>query len=388
MDKLQTILYVAPRYHTNQVPIMEGLVKSGVQPYFMAMYEGVSEIHEYAKFELVNESRIGILMFKVLRHILSENKSENSRSKLFLPNRKLLKKRIKTINPDLVIIRDRLWVNHVVYSICRELEIPCVLYSQSTLEELLVEKTPMSLKDKFKSRLKFVLFPDKVFTPVLYRGAKRQHPDLNMLGEKNIYFIPLIVSGKKMFHKEYCKDGILRILEVAKYREYKNHYFLVDALTPLKDVKNLKVTVIGQLSNADEKEYYEKLKKYIIDKGLNQIVELRGNVPFEEMDGIYQEHDALVLPSRFESAGMAILEAMEQGMTVACSNNCGLGSYLDYNECGHVFGLGDSTELTKIINNWLNDKEAVEKEGIKARDVVIDKYGFEAYWKELTSHDY
>ena len=51
--------------------------------------------------------------------------------------------------------------------------------------------------------------------------------------------------------------------------------------------------------------------------------------------------------------------------------------------CGHIFGLKNSAELTDIIRDWLSDLKTVEAEGIKARDVVLKEYGFEAYWRAL-----
>ena len=49
-------LYVAPRYHTNQIPIMKGLIENGHEVRFFGHYAGRIEDYAYVKPEIIGYS--------------------------------------------------------------------------------------------------------------------------------------------------------------------------------------------------------------------------------------------------------------------------------------------------------------------------------------------
>ena len=64
--KSMKLLYVAPRYHTNQVPIMRGFHKYDCKVMFMAQYEGVNEVHDNVDFYLLKKSPVAKWIFRFI----------------------------------------------------------------------------------------------------------------------------------------------------------------------------------------------------------------------------------------------------------------------------------------------------------------------------------
>lgn len=224
-----------------------------------------------------------------------------------------------------------------------------------------------------------MLFPNVIFTPIMYRGKRIATEKI----APHVHYIPFVSNLAEGENRRYCPDNCLRILDVGKYRDYKNHFYLIEALAPLKDRKDIRVTVIGQVSNSDERQYFEKLEQAVHLAELDSMVTLRENVSYRFMHQVYQEHDILVLPSKFESAGMAILEAMAEKMGVICSNNCGLPDHVESNNCGITFPLDNAEKLTEIIVKIADNKSIVERMGDNAAKAVNSQFSFENYFSSF-----
>lgn len=219
-----------------------------------------------------------------------------------------------------------------------------------------------------------LVFPSVAFTPIYYKGPAGKNAKMGKEPEMPKWFIPFVVEQAEEIKKNFCNDGIIHILDVGKYRDYKNHFFLVDAFANLPQPEKYRVTIIGQLSNEKE-EYYTRLKEYVKEKRLDAYFDIKGHVPFCEMDKIYLENDILILPSKDEVAGGVVLEAMAKVLCVMCSNNCGIASYLEKYKCGMVFKLEDTNELSEYLQIAANDVNFISKFGKKAHEVTTREFG-------------
>jgi len=373
------ILYVGHRYHTNQIPIMEGWNEHGVRPMFLAQYEGIGEVHDHVEFQLMKLSLFCKPLFyyydKRYNPVVAENKKLNT----YIPSLRKTILQIKAYSPDIVIIRDFKKGNAVVAIACKMLGIKkVIMYVQDPLYG--GDYRGHYIRNVFR---KF-FFPSVVFTPVLRKGNNRSTTKLSDAYDAPKYFVPLVFPASKKKRDFYCKDGIIHILDIGKYRDYKNHFFLVDAIECLKDVSKIKVTIVGQVSNSAEEDYYDKLQNYIKAKKLNNVITLCKDVSYNEMDLLYREHDVLVLCSKNETAGMVILEAMAHGLFVLSSIYCGLGSYLDEYDCGLLFPINTPCKLAAQIEKCVETPSVIREMGKKSQSVVAEKFSFESYLRELS----
>ena len=195
--------------------------------------------------------------------------------------------------------------------------------------------------------------------------------------------MPLICEESGEPDREYCRDGKVHILDVGKYRDYKNHFYFVDAVAAMEHRENLEVTIVGQLASSAERAYYEKLKAYVEEKGLSQVISLRGNIPFYEMEELYKQQDILALASTLETAGMVILESMAMGLCVVSSIHCGLAGYLEEYGCGYTFALDRPERMSVILDDLMLHPEKIRAAGISARKAVKEHFSFPNYVESL-----
>lgn len=380
------LLYIAPRYHTNQVPVMKGWHDRGVEVHFFAQFEGVSEVHDYVNFHLMKPSAATVKKFERLERENGAAVAESMKIRAFMPDFPALYRSIREIMPDVVIVREYSKPNAMAVLACRMLGIRnIVMYVQIPL---------YGREEKYgigKQIFRKLCFPKACFTPVLWTDTFREKLLPPHFPGAPRWFVPMICQAEADADREYCRDGIVRILDVGKYREYKNHFFFVDGIAAMQHRENIRVTIIGQLSNDSEREYYERLKAYITEKKLENVIDIRGNVPFREMQGIYDSNDVLVLSSSKDMASVVVLEAMSMGLCVASSIYNGLACYLEEHQCGYTFDLDQPERLSVILDELVQNPEIVGQMGRKGRQVAAESFTFDSYaahLNELTKAEY
>lgn len=375
--ELRRILYVSHRYHTNQVPIMKGWDGQGVQVLFMAQYEGVSEVHDYVIFHHMRPSLYTRIYSKYADWRYDASLAESKKIIAFIPSFADVYRTVKEFAPQIVVLRNMSIGNALICIVCKLLGIQYLIsYTQTPLYREKADRRPFSWLAK-------KIFPNVSFTPVWHKGEYR---GVNIPKEWYAphYFIPLVCEPYEGIKRTYCKHGIIHLLDIGKYRNYKNHFFLIDAFSQVADKEKFRLTIIGQLENSAEKDYYARLVEYIREKGLEKYVEVKGNVPFYEIKTIYSQADVLILPSKSETAGMVILEAMSQGLCVLSSNNCGLASYLEKSDCGRLFTIKDTgQQLTALLDEIAENESVISRLGEKSIEAVRKNYGFEKYLESL-----
>lgn len=111
-----------------------------------------------------------------------------------------------------------------------------------------------------------------------------------------------------------CRGGdAVRLLCVATLNPCKGHELLVDALAPLAPLR-WHLTCVGSLTRSPKT--VERLRAQLEHAGLAERVTLVGEVDAEEVKRFYLDADMFVLPTRFESYGMAVAEAVAHGLPV------------------------------------------------------------------------
>lgn len=367
-------MYVAPRYHTNQVPIMKGWASMGAQVKFMVAYIGAVESHEYVDLYQMKPSWITRIVNRYLYRKYDKSTAQYKTGKYFIPAFTKLYKQIKAFEPDFVILRNYSLGNIVFVLVCRMLGIRnLIIYLQ---EPLYGEH----IRSNFIKRIvQHLFFPSVVFTPVLYKGKERTK---DRLSGRAKYFVPLICDKPVEFRKEYCLDGKIRILDVGKYRPYKNHFFIVDALSQVEHREMFEMTIIGQLSNSVEQAYFDKLKTYVKEKGLESIIHLHGNVDYNEMNEVYKKHDVLIIASR-ELASISVLEAMSKGLCVVSSIDNGTSCYLDEYNSGITCYIEQINSIVGILNNLSRNTESIKTIGNMAQQIVMKQLGFKNYYEGI-----
>ncbi len=113
----------------------------------------------------------------------------------------------------------------------------------------------------------------------------------------------------------------------------------------------------------------ERLKKKIERYGVSDKVELKGWVSEEEKDHYMSRCKLFVMPSLYESYGLAALEILSYGKLVICTNVDGLP--MTVQDGGLYVKPKDSFDLADAINSALSNDPLRHKLGRNARTIAM-----------------
>lgn len=365
-------LYVAPRYHTNQIPVMKGLKEQGHSVFFISHYAGKIEDYSQVVPEIAGYSPIFKIIDRLYVKVLHRRDpmARDWKLRYGFPPVFRLRRRMKELKPDLVIIRERSVYSIVTYLICAELGLKAVLYDQSPLYR--------EVKTDMAHRLVRKLTPGVRMTPVMGTPGK------GGVREENSFFVPFVME---LFcepeRREYCPEGKIRIFTVGKYEERKNLLMMVRAVGKLSDLYDIHLTIAGECSSEFHREYYERLHQYIEEQGLEERVTLLRNLSREEMRDRYRNADLFVIPSTREPASISQLEAMAFSVPVICSDTNGSACYVENGHNGYLFGDNDEKSLEKVMEKVIKEPSELMRMGQNAYQDVKEKYQIEQYLKGI-----
>lgn len=167
------------------------------------------------------------------------------------------------------------------------------------------------------------------------------------LGDKKIHVIyngiPRIDQVEKTPPKGIDKSPFLFTLGILSAK--KNFHTL---LPMMQQMPTLKLFIAGD----HQTSYGTELKKNISSLGLEKQVVLLGKVSEQEKQWLYSECVAFVFPSIAEGFGMPVIEAMQAGKLVVCSDYSALpeigGSVARY------FRSFDPINMSKTVQNEID----------------------------------
>ena len=336
------ILFVAPRYHTNQSYIVKTLREKGHNVYFFV-------------------SRIG--------------KIENHSTFIYW-------KELKDIKPDIIIIRPHAKIFSylsALYGIMLGSKI--IFYEQINSKYVNFNKSNYyfyNLIRKIRFYLPLFIFKAAWMTPLLDKVD-------NILPNK-CYFVPFAVP---ISHKKEKINSPIHFVMVAKYQMLKRHSLLIKAFHTLKESYNFKVTFIGELSNDgypnpnEHMQTRQMIEKEINQLGLNNHINFTDNLSHSKLMENYKKYDVFILPTNNDNAAISVLEANGQGLPVICSDMSGTDTYVKDNYNGFVFKSDNLKSLKNNIEYFLENPSSIYD--MSSNSIMHAKYNFsnESYYSNL-----
>jgi glycosyltransferase involved in cell wall biosynthesis len=133
----------------------------------------------------------------------------------------------------------------------------------------------------------------------------------------------------------------------------KGQDLLIDALSRLPDTGDWSCTLAGSL-DADP-EYAQRLASRVADAGLTERVTMAGVLTEDQLDRAYRRADLLVAPSRAESYGMAIADALRRGIPVIASSAGGIPQTVAGSRAALLVPPDESAPLADVLRRWMLD---------------------------------
>jgi len=132
-----------------------------------------------------------------------------------------------------------------------------------------------------------------------------------------------------------------------------------------------------RLTMAGAGEMTPLLRRTVSKLGLERNVEFPGLIPHERIYSLLQEHHIMVMPSREEAFGVAVLEAAACGRPTIASRVGGVPEVLQDGKTGLLVPPGDEAALAEAILYLARDIETCRRMGEAGRTLVQEKYLWE-----------
>lgn len=213
-------------------------------------------------------------------------------------------------------------------------------------------------------------------------GSVRESVALVVGATDKLRVIPVGVDGT-VFTK--CEDGFQphpnQILFVGAIRPVKGVDVLLRAIRLLADSgRNVTLAVVGESYFRSYQREYDRLQQLVDDLQLRSRVNFVGKRRPPELVHCIQESAVLVLPSRAESFGMVLVEALACGRPVVATR-CGGPEDIVSEEVGVLVPPGDPAALAAGITQVLDRRS--EYDPAKLRAYALERFGLESVGKRL-----
>ncbi len=254
------IAFLAPRYHTNQISLVEFLIKKKHQVSFYVTRIGLNEDHSSIKPIILDLN----IITKFLKNFINlDNHMFNY--KFGLPSLKELNN-FKSNKFDLIIIRDLTNIMSIAYILWAKLnKVKVLIYIQREIHK----KPSFGIKENL----------EKLF--IYFINSECISPCLGNLKFKKSYkrfnYLPFCLN-KNTFQKKWFLNDKINILTIGKFTERKKHILLIRALSKIYSINKFKLTIVGECSTDKHFKYLNNVKNEIkksnfqikIHKNLNQ----------------------------------------------------------------------------------------------------------------------
>lgn len=193
-----------------------------------------------------------------------------------------------------------------------------------------------SLMDYYKKI--FSYFDTFIFNSEIAKKKYNENLDIN-----NYKVIPITHKNiqDRRTEKQYNSEN-LKIGFMSPQTEEKGYFVLLEVLDNLYS-KNYKFTLDVFFKSIQNRNYIIEHEPYT----------------YQQLNDIYKNIDVIIIPSKTESFGFTLLEAISFGVPAIVSEGVGASFILKNNDVGYVYK--DKEELEKIVEKILKDREMLKK---------------------------
>lgn len=266
----------------------------------------------------------------------------------------------------------------------------------STTDELIEQRLKQD-KLTFRYRARIFIFPDGFFKTIFNKEKIQTfyNRHIKYRKNKNLYLLCANAYGANDFNLlKLYKDKIYKwgyflennIYDVEKLIEDKENNETIEIIWVARFIKWKHPEIVIKLAKNLCKKYKfkikmlgtgileEKIKKIINKKGLNDIVEVVGQVPSDKVKDYMEKANIFIGTSdSTEGWGAVINEAMNAGCVVIANQKMGSVPFLIKNEENGLM-YNKYKELEKYVKNAIENKKLREKLGTNAYKTITEEW--------------
>lgn len=261
--------------------------------------------------------------------------------------------------PDIIHVHSALYGGLVAREIKKKFNIPFVIteHSSAVLQGELRKHDIPILKE---------VYNDADYIISVGEALKKS---IGKYSFSKVEVIPNIVDVNRFSIDIAKKNKDFTFISICHLKENKNVDLTIKALKEVsKTITNIKLLIVG---DGPEKEKLINLSK---ESGINNIIEFLGAISREELSEYINKADAFVLPSKYETFGIAYIEALACGLPIITSK-CGGPEDFFSGEIGYMIPNTNVNELKNAMINMINNINKFDPNNLRA--YVKDRFSKE-----------
>ncbi len=187
--------------------------------------------------------------------------------------------------------------------------------------------------------------------------------------------------------KNTRSDNTFTLLYVGRFEPRKGIDCLLDIAPALiEKYPHLQIQCIGNDTiDWDDSKSLREIFEQKTDHAILQRIHFLGEVSDEVLHQAYQDCDAFVAPSRYESFGLMYVEAMRAGKACIGTDIGGIPEVIAANETGLLVPPNDPQALQTAIEDLLDHPEKTQQMGEAAQQRFKQKYSAKVFAKNIAA---
>jgi glycosyltransferase involved in cell wall biosynthesis len=184
--------------------------------------------------------------------------------------------------------------------------------------------------------------------------------------EKIVHIANGVDFGRQRSVSNKASDGPLTMVTVGSLIPRKRVETIVDAMSRLNDVEDLRLVIVG------DGEERPRLEQRVAELNLSARVSFTGMIPADAVPDILADADLFVLASESEGRPNVVLEAMANGLPVIGTKIPGVVELVEDGVQGATFEIGDTEGLAQAVRT-LHDPNHRSRCGRAARSKIAEQ---------------
>ncbi len=228
------------------------------------------------------------------------------------------------------------------------------------------------LDSKLKSKISRFVFNKAAKVLVVSEHQKQQVLKLGIATEKVEVSYNPVNTDTYQIGTSIAKN----IVFVSRLDEFKGGLRTLKAFHQVTDkYPDYTLTIIG------EGEELEAIERYVSKNNLSQKVILKGTLTKTQIAEVFSQSSFMVFPSRHETFGLVVAEAMSCGLPVVCTNQTAPKEFIN-DKNGILVQPDNVNEIAVAMEQMIKNRGVYNSQEI--RQQVVDRFGLESFGKYLT----
>jgi glycosyltransferase involved in cell wall biosynthesis len=283
----------------------------------------------------------------------------------------VIARNVSTIKPDAVVAYENCALR--TFQAAKRQGIPCILDVPSVHHAMQARSGVQVLRSSFQSEVNARKDQEIALADLILVCSSLAQESFVEAGVdvKRIAVLPLGVNLDQFYSADCSplrKEHTAKFIFVGHITAQKGADALLRACEKLREKKlPFELTLVG--SYAGRSDLVEKFKPF---------GKIMGQVPHAKLGDIYRSMNCFVLPSRYDSFGLVVAEAMACGLPAIVSDSVGARDLIQNGRNGWVIPSNDSDALYEVMAECAQAPEKLRPMGCAARKVA-EQIGWPVY---------